>query len=277
LWVNPEINAADAFVAAFLPGGEGGGVADVLLAGADGKPRHDFRGKLSFSWPKRIDQTPLNRGDAQYDPLFAFGFGLTYADRGDLPALSEARPPAATRPDGNMFARGTLPPGWRFDLAEPGGVAVPVNGNAGTTGAGHIRLSSVDRRAQEDARRIIWGEAGGTARIAADKPIDIGRESNAQYNMVVEYRVDAAPAAAVRLGMQCGVDCAGTAAITDVLRAAPVGQWTTLTLPLNCFATTGLDPRRVTAPFTLTSEGALTLSISDVRLVSAAGVAGCSQ
>lgn len=277
LWVNPEINAADAFVAAFLPGGEGGGVADVLLAGADGKPRHDFRGKLSFSWPKRIDQTPLNKGDAQYDPLFAFGFGLTYADRGDLPALSEARPPAATRPDGNMFARGTLPPGWRFDLAEPGGVAVPVNGNAGTTDAGHIRLSSVDRRAQEDARRIVWGEAGGTARIAADKPIDIGRESNAQYNMVVEYRVDAAPAASVRLGMQCGADCAGTAAITDVLRAAPVGQWTTLTLPLNCFATTGLDPRRVTAPFTLTSEGALTLSISDVRLVSAAGVAGCPR
>lgn len=277
LWVNPEINAADAFVAAFLPGGEGGGLADVLLAGADGKPRHDFRGKLSFSWPKRIDQTPLNRGDAHYDPLFAFGYGLTYADQGNLPVLSEDRPPATTRPDGTVFARGTLPAGWRFDLAEPGGVAVPVHGNAGSTGAGGVRLSSVDRRAQEDARRIMWGAAGGTARIAADKPIDIGREANAQYNLIVEYRVDAAPTGAVRLGMQCGIDCAGTAAITGVLHAAPAGQWTTLTVPLNCFAAAGLDPRRVTAPFTLISEGALTLSISDVRFVSASAATGCPQ
>ena len=64
MWVNPEINASDAFVAAFLPGSEGGGVADVLFAARDGRPRHDFRGRLSYSWPRRADQTPLNRGDA---------------------------------------------------------------------------------------------------------------------------------------------------------------------------------------------------------------------
>ena len=273
LWVNPEINAADAFVAAFLPGGEGGGVADVLLAGKDGKARHDFRGKLSFSWPKRIDQTPLNRGDAKYDPLFAFGYGLTYADQGNLAQLSEDRPAA----DGTVFARGTLPAGWSFDLAEPGGVAVPVKGNSGTTGAGLVRLASVDRRAQEDARTITWGAAGGTMRIAADKPVDIAREANAQYSVVVEYRVDVTPTGIVRMGLQCGNNCAGTVPITGILRAAPVGQWTTLTLPLNCFAATGLDPRRVTAPFTLASEGAMTLSISDIRFVSAGGAAACPQ
>src|SRR5207237_1180144 len=60
LWVNPEINASDAFVAAFLPGSEGGGVADVLFRNAKGRASHDFHGKLSFSWPKRADQTPLN-------------------------------------------------------------------------------------------------------------------------------------------------------------------------------------------------------------------------
>lgn len=277
LWVNPEINAADAFVAAFLPGGEGGGVADVLLAGKDGKARHDFHGKLSFSWPKRIDQTPLNRGDAKYDPLFAFGYGLTYTDQGNLAQLSEERPATATRADGTVFARGTLPAGWSFDLAEPGGVAVPVKGNSGTTGAGLVRLASIDRRAQEDARTITWGAAGGTMRIAADKPVDIAREANAQYSVVVEYRVDATPTGIVRMGLQCGNNCAGTVPITGILRAAPVGQWTTLTLPLNCFAATGLDPRRVTAPFTLASEGAMTLSISDIRFVSAGGAAGCPQ
>src|SRR5690606_13718534 len=89
LWMNREINAADAFVAAWLPGSEGGGVADVLLQGADGKPQHDFKGKLSFSWPKRADQYANNAGQDGYDPVFPFGHGLAYADNGGLAALSE--------------------------------------------------------------------------------------------------------------------------------------------------------------------------------------------
>lgn len=84
MWVNPELNASDAFVAAWLPGTEGGGVADVIFKGANGTVSHDFIGKLSFSWPKRIAQPSLNRNDAGYDPLFPYGFGLTYRDRDSL-------------------------------------------------------------------------------------------------------------------------------------------------------------------------------------------------
>ena len=63
---------ADAIVAAWLPGTEGAGVADVLFG--DYKPT----GKLSYSWPRSMAQVPVNVGDAKYDPLFPFGFGLTY-------------------------------------------------------------------------------------------------------------------------------------------------------------------------------------------------------
>ena len=63
MWVNSELNASDAFVAAWLPGTEGGGVADVLLKAADGSVNHDFKGKLSFSWPKTAVQTTVNKGD----------------------------------------------------------------------------------------------------------------------------------------------------------------------------------------------------------------------
>jgi beta-glucosidase len=63
---------ADAVVAAWLPGTEGEGVADVLFR--DHKPT----GKLSFTWPSTMAQIPINVGDAAYDPQFPFGFGLTY-------------------------------------------------------------------------------------------------------------------------------------------------------------------------------------------------------
>jgi beta-glucosidase len=71
--VVPEaLAASDAFVAAWLPGSEGTGVADVLFG--DYAPT----GKLSFTWPRSVDQQPINRDDADYDPLFPYGYGLTY-------------------------------------------------------------------------------------------------------------------------------------------------------------------------------------------------------
>jgi beta-glucosidase len=68
--VDKVIDKADAFVAAWLPGTEGRGVTDVLFG--------DFKfvGKLSFSWPRSMDQIPINVGDRNYDPLFQYEYGL---------------------------------------------------------------------------------------------------------------------------------------------------------------------------------------------------------
>jgi beta-glucosidase len=70
--ISDVIGQADAFVAAWLPGTEGAGIVDVLLG--DYSPT----GKLSFTWPKSAAQEPINVGDEEYDPLFPFGYGLTY-------------------------------------------------------------------------------------------------------------------------------------------------------------------------------------------------------
>ncbi|MEL0068601.1 MAG: glycoside hydrolase family 3 N-terminal domain-containing protein [Gammaproteobacteria bacterium] len=80
LWVNAELNASDAFVAAWLPGSEGDGIAEVIFNNASGAVNYDFRGKLSYSWPNTPSQTPLNVGTMGYSPLFEFGYGLTYQD-----------------------------------------------------------------------------------------------------------------------------------------------------------------------------------------------------
>ena len=66
------LDKADALVAAWLPGTEGQGVADVLFG--DYKPT----GKLSFSWPRTMAQLPLNINTPNYDPLFKYGYGLSY-------------------------------------------------------------------------------------------------------------------------------------------------------------------------------------------------------
>jgi beta-glucosidase len=70
LVVEPYINTIDALVAAWLPGTEGQGVADVLYGD------YGFTGKLSRTWFRSVEQLPMNVGDTHYDPLFPFGFGL---------------------------------------------------------------------------------------------------------------------------------------------------------------------------------------------------------
>jgi beta-glucosidase len=84
LWVNAELNASNAFVAAWLPGSEGAGIADVIFANSGGAVNYDFSGQLSFSWPNSPSQFSLNRNQSNYDPLFAYGFGLTYSDTDSL-------------------------------------------------------------------------------------------------------------------------------------------------------------------------------------------------
>jgi beta-glucosidase len=70
LIINTQLNQADAFVAAWLPGTEGAGITDVLFGD------FGFTGKLPITWPSAVSQEPINAGDGQ-TPLFPFGFGIT--------------------------------------------------------------------------------------------------------------------------------------------------------------------------------------------------------
>lgn len=245
LWVNAELNASDAFVAAFLPGSEGGGIADMLFRKNDGTVAQDFRGRLSFSWPKRPDQYVLNRRDPGYDPLFPFGYGLTYARPTHLGTLDERRPAglAAATPS-RFFTKGAVPEGW--SLRVPPGIA----------------MRAIDRRAQEDARAYAW-QRDGAIRIDAPKPLDLDRETNGEISVVVDYRVDQAPSGHVSIGMADGTRIVSIA-VTKAL-AAP-SAWQSLAIPLQCFRRGGLAMTGVTSPFILSATPGLALAISDIRL-----------
>jgi beta-glucosidase len=66
-----QLEEMDGLVEAWLPGSQGEGVADDLFG------KTPYTGKLPVSWPKTLEQEPINVGDPNYDPLFPFGYGLT--------------------------------------------------------------------------------------------------------------------------------------------------------------------------------------------------------
>ena len=263
LWVNAELNASDAFVAAFLPGSEGGGVADMLFRT---RPEYDFRGRLSFSWPKRPDQYVLNKRDPNYDPLFPFGYGLTYASHTVVPHLDETRP--ATMDRGAMapfLTKGRVPDGWSLLLADGAG-STPVVGNSGRSPSAALTVVGVDRAAQEDARRFTWNGAREAAvRIDTNRPLDVARAAHGELSLVLQYRVDAKPTKPVTLSM-ASEGGTGDIVVTGAFSAAPTGRWRTLAMPLKCFTTAGVDPQKVDRPFALSTAGRFTLSLSDVRI-----------
>ncbi|MDT3431174.1 exo 1,3/1,4-beta-D-glucan glucohydrolase [Stenotrophomonas maltophilia] len=268
LWVNREINAADAFVAAWLPGSEGAGIADVLLRGSDGRVQHDFKGKLSFSWPRTATQYANNVGQKDYDPLFAFGFGLTYADNGDLAALPEASGVTGNEgATGVFFARGDAGPGMALRLEQAAGQGLTVTRVPDALPGDRLKITGVDHLAQEDGRRLAWsGNGEAAAALQSHTALDLRRESNGDLMLLTTLRVDVAPKGEAWLSVGCGVGCSARIAIGPALAALPQGQWKRVGVPLKCLAKAGATLDAIDRPWSVVTADAMTISVSRVAL-----------
>ncbi|MCU1006519.1 MULTISPECIES: glycoside hydrolase family 3 protein [Stenotrophomonas] len=268
LWVNREINAADAFVAAWLPGSEGAGIADVLLRGSDGRVQHDFKGKLSFSWPRTATQYANNVGQKDYDPLFAFGFGLTYADNGDLAALPEASGVTGNEgATGVFFARGDAGPGMALRLEDAAGQGLTVTRVPDALPDDRLKITGVDHLAQEDGRRLAWsGKGEAVAALQSHTALDLQRESNGDLMLLTTLRVDAAPKGEAWLSVGCSAGCSARVAIGPALAALPQGQWKRVGVPLKCLARAGARMDAIDRPWSVVTGDAMTISVSRVAL-----------
>ena len=258
LWVNPELNASNAFVAAWLPGSEGEGIADVLFRRPDGTVRYDFHGSLSFAWPR----TPLQFGaDAPGKPLFPVRYGLRDASNGDLPELPEdGRWSSASAVSAEVFfAAGRPGGGWHWLAADD--------------------ITPVDKARQEDARALHFtGQGQRLAGLTGRSAIDLSRQTNGELSLGFDYRVDEAPSAPVTVTLGCGPRCSGAVPIESELRQAPLRRWQHLNIPLACFARAGADMHRITMPFAIETRGKLVLSVADIRLQSGAtGSMSCAH
>ncbi len=251
LWTNPEINASDAFVAAWLPGMAGGGVADLLIRRPDGAVNFDFTGVLSYPWPRRADQAPLNVGEAGYEPQFPYGYGLAYARPAEVGHLSED---AGTRLAGpnveTYFAAGHALAPWTMSAT------------------GSLVLRPIDAGAQENARLAQWSGAGDGALSFVGPAADISRQTTGAMAIAMRYRLDVTPSAPVSLAMACGPGCGASLDVSSRLADAGSGKWRTLSVRLSCFQAAGVRVAGVTSPFRLSTPGALSIAFSDIRLVS---------
>ncbi|RYD96971.1 MAG: 1,4-beta-D-glucan glucohydrolase, partial [Sphingomonadales bacterium] len=249
LWVNPELNQSDAFVAAWLPGSEGQGIADVLVGDAAGKPRRDFNGTLSFSWPKTAGQFKLNKGDAGYDPLFALGYGLTYARPATLAALSEDAGVDASLANTTIyFTKGVAPA--PFSFATDSKVSRrPIDGPA----------------TQEGAQLLSWPAGPATVRIGGGD-LNLEREANADLSIQISYKLVTSATGKVELLMEGGANKGAIDATS--LFTGQTDSWRTAKILLKCYVQNGVDLSKVTAPFVVRASGPLSFAVADIRIIS---------
>ncbi|MEM1239876.1 MAG: glycoside hydrolase family 3 N-terminal domain-containing protein [Cyanobacteria bacterium P01_H01_bin.26] len=256
LWVTPEINVANSFVAAWLPGSEGAGVADVLFHQASGNA--DFRGKLSFPWPRTAVRA--SRGENDHAPLFPYGYGLTYGDNGNLAQLPETSGLDGSEKiqDGALFALGRPMAPWSLQAT--------VGNTSNTVVAPRTQLQnaltirSIDRAAQEDAQQFVWS-GQDTAAIVFTGPADYIAAS--PRGLVIQYRVDTPPAGPVTLFSKCGDDSRALD-VTQLFADAPVGEWTQTVITLDELAAAGAN--NLTA-LGLETASPFALSLSDMGWV----------
>ena len=238
MWMNREINAADAFVAAWLPGSEGAGIADVLFGA------REATGKLSFTWPATCEGNPLNSTEGA---LFPYGFGLSLTQKSEPGALSEE---CAALEVGN----GAM---W-FEAGRLGPMVQAVADNAvlaDLRGAGNgVEASGLDRNAQEDARSISF-KPGAKLTLS-------GPESEAGWRIV--YKVDARPNGTITIAAD-----GEPFDISDRMLVAEGKGWRDMVLTPECLGKTG-------SALTFSSDAAFTIGISRIAREKSAPGTACS-
>ncbi|MEY4953471.1 MAG: hypothetical protein RL299_1895 [Pseudomonadota bacterium] len=240
LFASKLINQSDAFVAAWLPGSQGSGVADVLVARRDGKPLRDFTGRLPFAWPADA-RSPV------VSPLFPAGYGLDYQSPGKLGPVSEDPKVNLSASDVRalFIRRGMVPAPWH--LASDGAVDV----------------RAVDLSAQEDARRFTWT---GPGKLSIEGPVvnlaDLARSNGA---LVLDWRIDQRSGLPARISLG-----GGTLDLSGVIRTAPQGVFETQ-IPLRCFVRAGANLSAVGGPLRIDASTGLAVTIRGAKVAKAKG------
>ena len=267
LWMNAEINSSDAFVVAWLPGSEGSGIADVLVADADNKIRYDFTGRLSYDWPNKEVNT-LDANLAVDDLLLNLGQGLSYGEAPILAELLNENSSTQSNVEANIIFSGSNRDPWRAYVGDSSDWHKIVSGQSMATPYGALTVTTVDGIVQEDSRMLNWtGGYESQFYWQAQAPSDLSQLAVNGGALMMTFKVDKYPEGTVTQRMDCGWPCSGSIEMTDFFNSVPEGQWSTVGISLDCFSKVGVDLKKVTSPLVLVSKDPFGITFNDVRVV----------
>ena len=253
MWANTEINNSDSFIAAWLPGSEGGGISDMLF---QTDPSYDFLGRLSFTWPASAVVSKNNN-----EALFKVGYGLSYSSMDQIDVLSgnsglENSDIAST---GEYFSKGDVVAPWDLWLIS-GELEKQIASFPSSVGG--LIISKTDHMAQEDALRINWTKSDGDYfRISSVKPNDLSRQSNGAMKLAFNAKSFTGSDSTLLIG-QCddSVNCDKT------LEIKISGDWKEYMINLSSFEELGIDMSKITSAILIKADAGIEIGLSNVRL-----------
>ena len=254
MFINPELNLSDAFVASWLPGTEAAGISDVLFSDTQGNTVHDMTGRLSFRWPGGA-VNPDNAEAPVAAALFDRGYGLSYADTQDLPSLTEDPNNAESGivegsdsgggtgggdPDADpfwVFENGsftaTYDLGTRaFDSAINYDLCIDDNGEACPS----ISWSYLSDEERGPVLEIRHEPAAAYAALFTESSTGVDLSDYAAGHFVLDLKHVEGPND-YRVKLDCFYPC--TSAHVD-LTLQPGNEWQTIKVPMSAFTSTGL-------------------------------------
>lgn len=179
------------------------------------------------------------------------------------PLISHAQ---ALNPNYFYMVKGELI-GRNISLGDPSNWSTNVQGREGKSAGGKISVAPIDFKASGDAIQITWAarkKVQGNFALYGN-PIDLSKFKDTA-SLTIDMRVDVKPDKNVNIGLDCGYPCRADIAINAMIKQMPKGEWFSLPLPLNCFKSDNFDLTKINGPFSISTEGKFTVSITNIRL-----------
>ena len=279
LIVNKEINLSDSFVQLWLPGTAIEGVTDVIFTDTNNDINYDFKGKLSYSWPKYSYQTKLNYRDKDYDPLFPYGFGLTYSDDTYMNSI-DATETIPQKDEITLFL-GSAYPSYKevisyYDSDKNEQVYEGISADIYKNERAGLSISKFDYKKQDDAKRIDFGQLNTfkTWEISSGSNEDLSYMQDGSLELIL--RSQNLPDKTLELVIECSKnqeqtnmsgtkECYQSFNLSNILKKELTGAWQKITMPLSCLNNKNFEISSITSRAKLTTSGDWVLDIHSIK------------
>ena len=262
LWITKEINLSDAFVVAWLPGTESRGMTDVMVN--SDKTNYDFTGKLPFSWPKNTYQANLNYYDATSDPLFAYGYGLTYEDNVVVPDLDEGEINTNEQLSKIELLKGTISENFIGYIQESNLQQVQLSSNKVSSQNNIVKVDLIDINKQDDTLNLQIKETAhlNSFLLLSKEILNLRSFDDGYINLrarVNDTNDD------IKYLISCGIGCTPVLDLSEFLTKSD--SFIDYSLPIKCFSNnSSLDLSKVNLPLYIATKGPLDLDLMNVEI-----------